>query len=87
MAKNQLLLFLTMLVLDGTTAQANEQFKFKNKDLDFAKDLTWAESLASQSKKQAIEDIRKQCVAGNACLAEQGSESDISMQVFVLTSE
>ena len=64
MAKNQLLLFLMMLVLQGTTAQANEQFKLKQKDLDFAEDLTWAESLASQSKKQAMENIRKECVAG-----------------------
>jgi type-F conjugative transfer system pilin assembly protein TrbC len=86
MAKNQLLHVLMIIALQSATAQANEQFKLKQKDLDFTEDLTWAESLASQSKKQAIENIRTHCVAGGQCLAEQGSESDISMQVFVSSS-
>ena len=75
-----------IIALQGATAQASEQFKLKQKDLDFAEDLTWAESLASQSKKQAMENIRKHCVAGGKCLAEQPEESDISMQVFVSSS-
>ena len=40
MAQKKLLLILMMLVLQGTRAQADEQFKFEQKDLDFAKDLT-----------------------------------------------
>ena len=40
MAQKKLLLILIMLVLQGTRAQADEQFKFEQKDLDFAKDLT-----------------------------------------------
>jgi len=40
MAQKKLLLILMMLVLQDTVAQAGEQFKFEQKDLDFAKDLT-----------------------------------------------
>ena len=78
MAQKKLLL--SLIIFIACAASGQERFEFKKED------LTWAELLASQSKKQAIEDIRKQCVVGGQCLAEQRSESDISMQVFVSSS-
>jgi len=78
MAKNQLLF--SLIIFIACAASGQERFEFSKED------LTWAESLASQSKKQAIENIRKQCVAGGQCLAKEPEESDISMQVFVSSS-
>ena len=40
MAQKKLLHVLMIIVLQSATAQAGEQFKFEQKDLDFAKDLT-----------------------------------------------
>jgi len=59
---------------------AQERFEFKEAD------LKWAESIASQSKQQAMENIRRKCVAGGQCLAEQTGESDIFMQIYVSSS-
>lgn len=78
MAKKELLFSLIIFMACASAAQ--ERFEFKEAD------LKWAESIASQSKQQAMENIRRKCVAGGQCLAEQTGESDIFMQIYVSSS-
>jgi hypothetical protein len=96
MAQKKLLLILIMLVLQGTKAQANEQFKFKQKDLDFAKDLT------KRSRQMTLLEIKQKwlelenMLGNNNNLGKDLSNQDItdfndpsfgtSLRIFVSSS-
>jgi type-F conjugative transfer system pilin assembly protein TrbC len=85
-----------MLVLQGTKAQANEQFKFKQKDLDFAKDLT------KRSRQMTLLEIKQKwlelenMLGNNNNLGKDLSNQDItdfndpsfgtSLRIFVSSS-